>query len=263
MTLAETGAYINLLASAWQSSDCGLPDDDGQLARLSGAFGEWEDVGTSVRSCFYAENGRIFNEKLLKELAYFTKQSVNGARGGRPKKPKRNPNETQTITQTITQTKASQKLRSSEAQISEAQNKPPSSSAMMDDGAFDAFWKAYPRKVGKLASRKAWRKLKLDSKSNEVLQAIIRCKDSEQWRKGGGQFIPHPATFLNRGGWDDNPEPASRQSVGTTINAHSCPKCYDVGAVNVNTLWTRCDCAKGKGLTQDDLDRANDKKITT
>ena len=35
MTPSQEGAYIRLLFIAWLSDDCGLPDDDEQLASLS------------------------------------------------------------------------------------------------------------------------------------------------------------------------------------------------------------------------------------
>jgi len=66
---------------------------------------------------------------------------------------------------------------------------------------FDDFWKAYPRKVGKDAARKAWaaKKPPLD----ETLAAIEAQKGTDQWTKDGGKFIPHPATWLNQGRWQD------------------------------------------------------------
>ena len=145
------------------------------------------------------------------------------------------------------------------------EDKPPSSPSVTD-GVFDAFWSAYPRKVGKLAARKAWRKLKLDSKSNEVLDAIARCKTSEQWRKDRGQFIPHPATFLNRGGWDDQPDvprglvPAQKGvSADGVAHSHACSQCYDSGAVRSAGVWIRCACHSGIALEQGKLDAANGK----
>lgn len=69
---------------------------------------------------------------------------------------------------------------------------------------FDRFWSAYPRKVGKLAARKAWLSLSDDLPDIEdLLAAIERSKRSSQWSRDGGQFIPHPATWLRQGRWDD------------------------------------------------------------
>lgn len=69
---------------------------------------------------------------------------------------------------------------------------------------FAAFWSAYPRKVGKGAARRAWAKAR--PPLDQVLEAISWQRESEQWRRDQGQFIPHPATWLNQGRWEDEPE---------------------------------------------------------
>jgi hypothetical protein len=68
--------------------------------------------------------------------------------------------------------------------------------------AFDVFWKAYPRKVGKLAAKKAWAEADKPP-LKAILDAILAQLQGEQWRKDHGQYIPHPATWLNQGRWDD------------------------------------------------------------
>ena len=68
---------------------------------------------------------------------------------------------------------------------------------------FDQFWKSYPKKVGKGFAEKAWEKQKPDL--NLVLKSLEWQKESEQWKKDGGQFIPNPATYLNQRRWEDEP----------------------------------------------------------
>lgn len=69
---------------------------------------------------------------------------------------------------------------------------------------FDEFWTAYPRKVSKPAARKAFDKVKPDDELlKTMLTAIAKQKLSDQWTKDGGQFIPHPATWLNNQRWLD------------------------------------------------------------
>lgn len=70
---------------------------------------------------------------------------------------------------------------------------------------FDTFWSAYPRKVGPKAALKAWHAAKDKPCITDILNAIGRAKQSEQWTKDNGQFIPHPATWLNQGRWADQP----------------------------------------------------------
>lgn len=66
------------------------------------------------------------------------------------------------------------------------------------------FWEAYPKKVAKAAALKAWKKLKPDQElTNTILAAIEKQKQSDQWRKDNGQYIPNPATWLNGGRWEE------------------------------------------------------------
>lgn len=68
---------------------------------------------------------------------------------------------------------------------------------------FDAFWKAYPRKVGKLKARDAWKRAKTKPDLQTILAALEKQKQSLDWTKENGQYVPHPTTWINRGGWDD------------------------------------------------------------
>lgn len=70
--------------------------------------------------------------------------------------------------------------------------------------AFERFWAAYPRHTNKRQAVKAFEKLKPDEAMLGVmLAAIEKQKNSQQWTKDGGQFIPHPATWLNGCRWED------------------------------------------------------------
>jgi hypothetical protein len=70
--------------------------------------------------------------------------------------------------------------------------------------SFDVFWAAYPRHTDKQAAFNAFVKLKPDDALMQVILAgIEKQKQSAQWTKDGGQFIPHPATWLNGCRWED------------------------------------------------------------
>lgn len=70
---------------------------------------------------------------------------------------------------------------------------------------FDTFWKAYPKKVGKGAAEKSFKKLKVDKDLLDVmLKAIENQKQSKQW--SDKQFIPNPSTWLNQRRWEDEVE---------------------------------------------------------
>ena len=66
---------------------------------------------------------------------------------------------------------------------------------------FESFWAAYPRKEGKQKARQAFEKVNVPLET--IMSAIEAQKKSPQWTKDGGQFIPHPATWLNGKRWED------------------------------------------------------------
>lgn len=69
---------------------------------------------------------------------------------------------------------------------------------------FNQFWAAYPKHIAKQSAVKAFEKLKPDEKLLEaMLKAIELQKESKQWEKDGGAFIPYPATWLNQRRWED------------------------------------------------------------
>lgn len=76
---------------------------------------------------------------------------------------------------------------------------------------FDRFWDAYPRKIDKADAEKAFRKVAPDDQLLErMLAALERFKASDQWRKDGGQFIPHAATWLNKRRWEAVEQPSPK-----------------------------------------------------
>lgn len=80
----------------------------------------------------------------------------------------------------------------------------PYSPSKTEPRHFDTFWKAYPKKVGKGAAEKAWKKIRqTDETISAILAAVERQKQSEQWQQAKGKFIPHPATWLNQRRWED------------------------------------------------------------
>lgn len=77
------------------------------------------------------------------------------------------------------------------------------------DGRFEKFWKAYPKKVGKVVAEKSFTKYKPDETLlSSMLKAIEIQKRSDQWKKENGQFIPNPATWLNQKRWEDETPPS-------------------------------------------------------
>jgi hypothetical protein len=69
---------------------------------------------------------------------------------------------------------------------------------------FLTFWIEYPKKVARQAAEKAWAKLKPDADLMEkIMSGLYRWKNSGQWTREDGRFIPHAATWLNGRRWED------------------------------------------------------------
>ena len=70
---------------------------------------------------------------------------------------------------------------------------------------FERFWEAYPKKKGKGAASTAFRRAMLGgAKFDEVMLAVAgHIQNDPDWKREGGQFIPHPSTWLNQKRWQD------------------------------------------------------------
>ena len=69
---------------------------------------------------------------------------------------------------------------------------------------FDRFWQAYPRKTAKPQAAKAFARLRPDEPLlSRMLAALALQRQSAQWQRDDGQFIPHPSTWLNGRRWED------------------------------------------------------------
>ena len=69
-----------------------------------------------------------------------------------------------------------------------------------------AFWHAWPNKVSKPEALRAWKKLSPDAELQTVMLAALAVQKTwDRWTKDRGQYIPHPATWLNGRRWEDKP----------------------------------------------------------
>lgn len=76
---------------------------------------------------------------------------------------------------------------------------------------FEEFWKIYPRRVGRNSALRAFKRVltgfgsEVESKVEEILTGASRL--SRDPNLPPAQFIPYPATWINREGWLDEPYP--------------------------------------------------------
>lgn len=91
-------------------------------------------------------------------------------------------------------------IQSESYSISESESNAKNARKSRDE-AFEKFWSAYPRKEGKQKAKAAFEKVNVPLEV--LLTAIEKQKESAQWSKDNGQFIPHPTTWLNGKRWED------------------------------------------------------------
>ena len=62
----------------------------------------------------------------------------------------------------------------------------------LQEKQFDKFWQAYPKKVSKKQAQKSWKKINPSLELFEkILKALEMVKQTEQWEKDNGKFIPY------------------------------------------------------------------------
>ncbi len=95
------------------------------------------------------------------------------------------------------------------------------------DEAFAEFWQAYPKKRSKSDAERAWRKLAPSPfLCRQIQDAIAAQRNTLDWQKDDGRFVPFPATWLNGRRWEDEPgvTPAPQTlAVVVTVYAHPLP----------------------------------------
>lgn len=69
---------------------------------------------------------------------------------------------------------------------------------------FALFWLAYPKKTNQPTAKRAWLKLKPDADlARRIVEDVQARRNSFDWTKDAGQFIPNPGTYLNGRRWED------------------------------------------------------------
>jgi len=209
-----------------------------ELARVIRLRDHSTEVEAVLREFFAEEDGTWSHSHCDDVIDKYRAKAVtaaeNGKRGGRPKKtknePSTNPEETHPVISANpeeTGSKANQEPRTNNQEPVDQEHCAPAVSEQAD--LFPKFWKLYPNKKGKAAAEKAWKKLKVtDDLFNLIAQGLARQCVSPAWTKDDGQFIPHPATWLNGKRWEDEVKPTS--------NVHQFPPRRQCNGLDVDDL---------------------------
>lgn len=171
---------MTFYASFWDAIDSLSKKDQLPLFRAVvsyGLTGRHNEVLSPAQNAFFA--------LMQPNLDSSRKKAVSGKQGGSKQKANGKQNEREKERE---KEKEKEKENEIENESKKAEN-------------FDRFWEAYPRKVGKVKALAAFQKV--TAPVDILLSAIAEQKKSPQWQKDDGQFIPHPATWLNGKRWED------------------------------------------------------------
>lgn len=221
LTSAEEGALIRLYNFCWLDPQCSLPSLSESIATMSGLKKSWVKSQPRIMARLAKHptiEGRLTIPSLYDAMVHADNKSdkarQNIAKRWERTKYERNTDVIPTKYKSDTM-RGEERREEKSTPIAPADagregviEEPKAKTLRMPKTPsipFADFWVIYPRKVGKGAAEKAWAKVNPDpSLFERICDALAEQRQSEAWRKDGGQFVPHPATWLNQQRWEDS-----------------------------------------------------------
>lgn len=218
LSTIEHGAYLLLIFNYWQRGESFKAKDEQALnkrlasvARLSSD--EWNEVREALSEFFSVSDAEWRHERIECDLDAVNAKSAKAAAAGRASAAARGKGG-----QPDTEVKSSERSTDVQQTLNHKDKdtdtyippKPPAAA-----GAFDKFWAAYPKKVGKDAARRRFASRKPNEQLlDDMLRAIAVQRESDQWKRG---YVPNPATWLNEGRWQDEATGGQQAELGRFV----------------------------------------------
>ena len=222
LSMLQHGSYTLLIDACYDREQFPTMDEAIEWTWAS-STAEIEAVEFVLRKFFTLEGGVYVQKRIQEELAEYRQKAETNKRIATERETKRKEKSTNRA-QDVNEPPPNHKP------ITINQYKEPSSPGKPDDG-FAEFWKSYPRKVGKGAALKAWGKIKSKADTLQaILKAIAWQCTSDQWTKDGGQFIPHPSTWLNEQRWLDEAPAQAAAPIPFDLAAYEAQRKADADA---------------------------------
>jgi uncharacterized protein YdaU (DUF1376 family) len=201
MSPAEVGAYMRLLCYQWEHGT--IPNDERKVARIISGGTKAATLWRGIKDRFSILTEDGWQNAKLERVRAQLPTSLEDAGGNR--RGFRNG----TDSAQYVRTKPSISRSTSSTTTSASGDTLATESSNGDGGTsaaerFERFWAAYPRKVGRDAAWKEWLKRSpTNDLTDYMIIKIAEHRASPQWLRDGGQFIPHPRTWLSQGRWQD------------------------------------------------------------
>jgi uncharacterized protein YdaU (DUF1376 family) len=195
LSLLEHGVYRQMLDTYYLSEEP-LPLDEARLMRSLCVRNadEMQAVKNLLADFFLPSDAGYLHKRCTKEIAAFHAKSAAAKASAEARWHRE-------------ESKPNAKAMRTHSE-GNANHKPITNKELTS--AFASFWDAYPKKKNKGIAEKAFAKVKPDAELLQtILMAVEGARQSADWLKSDGQFIPHPATWLNARGWEDGDGVAS------------------------------------------------------
>jgi uncharacterized protein YdaU (DUF1376 family) len=224
LTAEEHGAYMLLLFSYWQTGKPLRIDRLATVARIPND--RWPSVAETLSEFFHVTETHWVQFRVEADLDAVNSKVVTASNAGKASarakalKKQQELNDRSTTVDDSFQRNGNHTDTDTDTDKDKDKNNKSTSPPAED--LFPKFWKLYPNKKGKAAAEKAWKKLKVtDALFNLIAQGLTKQCTSPAWTKDGGQFIPHPATWLNGKRWEDE--------ISLPSNVHHLPSSRHTG----------------------------------
>ena len=193
LTAEETGAYICLLMSMWRHNGS-VPNDDKDNARITRlGMKKWRAMKPRIMKFLVVENGRLTQKRLQKEWSYVESKSRKQSQNSRARWDAVS-NKNKDLADPTAYPKKS-------SGISPHTHTHKKKNTKKKNDSFEAFWKAYPRKVAKGGALKAYQAALKRCAAEEIQTGVERYAKAR--RGEDSKFTPHAATWLNEDRWGD------------------------------------------------------------
>jgi len=220
LTLLEHGAYRQLI-DLYYLNEKPLSSDDAKVMRLACArTPDEKEAVQNVLSDFFEKTAEGYTHKRCdSELNRIYEKSEKARESARARWSDKASAKQSDSERNANASKAHRK-NVKKACDSHATHNPLTHNPLKEEpiaqnaDAFAEFWSCYPRKKSKAGARKVWDRKKLGGALfDKVIAGLESAKQSEDWKKDDGKFIPYPAKWLNGECWEDELEISSEASV--------------------------------------------------
>ena len=222
LTAEEHGAYMLLLFSYWQTGKPLRIDRLATVARIPND--RWPSVAETLSEFFHVTETHWVQFRVEADLEAVNSKVVTASNAGKASARAKALKKQQELNDRSTDVAdpLQRNVNHTDTDTDTDTDKNTKSSSPAADDLFPKFWTLYPNKKGKAAAEKAWKKLKVtDDLFTLIAQGLAKQCASQAWLKDSGQFIPHPATWLNGKRWEDEIPSAPTNVHLLPVNRHT------------------------------------------